>query len=95
MAVRARLPPRRFAPGALKRVQQYVEDHLAERVSTERLAAIAGLSVFHFVQAVAKHDAAQLSRMCNALPVPRAIQFRRKKWVASPRSIWFLAASET
>jgi transcriptional regulator of acetoin/glycerol metabolism len=38
-------------PGALKRVQQYVEDHLAERVSTERLAAIAGLSVFHFARA--------------------------------------------
>jgi len=37
-------------PGALKRVQQYVEDHLAERVSSERLAAIAGLSVFHFVR---------------------------------------------
>ena len=51
MAVRARLPPRRFAPGALKRVQQYVEDHLAERVSIERLAATAGLSVFHFARA--------------------------------------------
>jgi transcriptional regulator of acetoin/glycerol metabolism len=38
-------------PGALKRVLQYVEDHLAERVSTERLAAIAGLSVFHFARA--------------------------------------------
>jgi len=37
-------------PGPLKRVQQYVEDHLAERVSTERLAAIAGLSVFHFAR---------------------------------------------
>src|SRR5262249_1479659 len=39
-------------PGALKRVQQYVEDHLAERVSTERLAALAGLSVFHFAPAL-------------------------------------------
>jgi transcriptional regulator of acetoin/glycerol metabolism len=38
-------------PGALKRVQQYVEDHLAERMSIEQLAAIAGLSVFHFARA--------------------------------------------
>jgi transcriptional regulator of acetoin/glycerol metabolism len=38
-------------PGALKRVQQFVEDHLAERVSIERLAATAGLSVFHFARA--------------------------------------------
>jgi transcriptional regulator of acetoin/glycerol metabolism len=38
-------------PGALKRVQQYVEDHLAERVSIEQLAAIAELSVFHFARA--------------------------------------------
>jgi transcriptional regulator of acetoin/glycerol metabolism len=38
-------------PGALKRVQQYVEDHLADRVSIERLAAVAGLSVFHFARA--------------------------------------------
>ena len=38
-------------PGALKRVQQYVEEHLAERVSIERLATIAGLSVFHFARA--------------------------------------------
>jgi AraC-like DNA-binding protein len=46
LAFRGGLPP-----GALKRVQQYVEDHLAERVSIERLAAIAGLSVFHFARA--------------------------------------------
>jgi transcriptional regulator GlxA family with amidase domain len=38
-------------PGALKRVQLYVEDHLAERVSIERLATIAELSVFHFARA--------------------------------------------
>src|SRR6516164_8931337 len=38
-------------PGVLKRVQQYVEDHLAERVGIERLAAIAGLSAFHFARA--------------------------------------------
>jgi len=50
-------------PGVLKRVQQYVEDHLAERVSIEQLAAIAALSVFHFARAFKQsqgHDAEQL-----------------------------------
>jgi transcriptional regulator of acetoin/glycerol metabolism len=38
-------------PAALKRVQTYVKEHLAERVSIEQLAAVAGLSVFHFARA--------------------------------------------
>jgi transcriptional regulator GlxA family with amidase domain len=40
-----------LAPVALKRVLAYVEGHLAERVSIEQLAAVAGLSVFHFARA--------------------------------------------
>jgi transcriptional regulator of acetoin/glycerol metabolism len=38
-------------PAALKRVRSYIQDHLAERVSIEQLAAVAGLSVFHFARA--------------------------------------------
>jgi AraC-like DNA-binding protein len=38
-------------PGALKRVRAYIEGHLAERLSVERLASIAGLSVYHFARA--------------------------------------------
>jgi transcriptional regulator of acetoin/glycerol metabolism len=38
-------------PAALKRVRTYIEGHLAERVSIEQLAAVAGLSVFHFARA--------------------------------------------
>jgi transcriptional regulator of acetoin/glycerol metabolism len=41
-------------PGALKRVREYVDSHLAERLSVERLAAIAGLSVYHFARAFKK-----------------------------------------
>jgi transcriptional regulator of acetoin/glycerol metabolism len=41
-------------PGTLKRVREYVEGHLAERLSVERLAAIAGLSVYHFARAFKK-----------------------------------------
>jgi AraC-like DNA-binding protein len=37
-------------PVALKRVQTYIESHLAERVSIEQLAAVAGSSVFHFAR---------------------------------------------
>jgi transcriptional regulator of acetoin/glycerol metabolism len=38
-------------PVALKRVQSYIQSHLAERVSIEQLAAVAGLSAFHFARA--------------------------------------------
>jgi transcriptional regulator of acetoin/glycerol metabolism len=38
-------------PVALRRVQEYIESHLAERLSVERLAAVAGLSTFHFARA--------------------------------------------
>ena len=38
-------------PGALKRVREYIEAHLEDRPSLEKLAATAGLSVFHFARA--------------------------------------------
>ena len=38
-------------PAALKRVRTYIESHLSERMSIEQLAAVAGLSVFHFARA--------------------------------------------
>jgi transcriptional regulator of acetoin/glycerol metabolism len=41
-------------PGALKRVREYIEGHLADRISVERLAAIAGLSVYHFARTFKK-----------------------------------------
>jgi AraC-like DNA-binding protein len=37
-------------PGALRRVREYVESHLSERIDLAALAAIAGLSVFHFAR---------------------------------------------
>jgi transcriptional regulator of acetoin/glycerol metabolism len=38
-------------PGALKRVREHVEHHLADRPSIEQLATVAGLSAFHFARA--------------------------------------------
>ena len=37
-------------PAALRRVREYVESHLSERIDLAALAAIAGLSVFHFAR---------------------------------------------
>jgi AraC family transcriptional regulator len=44
--IRGGLPPR-----ALRRVHDYVDAHLGEKVSNAMLAAIAGVSMFHFVRA--------------------------------------------
>jgi AraC-like DNA-binding protein len=38
-------------PGAARRVREYVETHLSESIDLAALAAIAGLSVFHFARA--------------------------------------------
>lgn len=40
-----------LAPGALRRVQQFVEEHLAESIDLAGLAKIAGLSTCHFARA--------------------------------------------
>ena len=43
--VRGGLPP-----GAIRRVNDYVETHLSESVDLAELAGVAGLSVFHFAR---------------------------------------------
>jgi transcriptional regulator GlxA family with amidase domain len=40
-----------LAPGALRRVREYIEEHLAESIGTDALARIAGLSLGHFNRA--------------------------------------------
>lgn len=40
-----------LAPRTLGRVREYIETHLDERISIESLAAVAGLSLFHFARA--------------------------------------------
>jgi len=44
--IRGGLPPR-----ALRRVREYIEDHLEETISIEALAGIVGLSMYHFARA--------------------------------------------
>ena len=43
--IRGGLPPR-----TMRRVLEYIETHLAENISIESLAAVAGLSMFHFAR---------------------------------------------
>jgi AraC-like DNA-binding protein len=38
-------------PGAMRRVSEYVESHLSETIDLAKLAATAGLSVYHFARA--------------------------------------------
>jgi transcriptional regulator of acetoin/glycerol metabolism len=45
-----------LSPGAMRRVREYVEIHLAESVDLAALAGIAGLSLYHFARAF-KHSA--------------------------------------
>lgn len=46
-------PPSRFAltPATVRRVRDYVLDHLADPITLDQLAAVAGYSRFHFVRA--------------------------------------------
>src|SRR5262252_578608 len=44
--IRGGLPPR-----ALRRVREYIEDHLEETISIKALARIVGLSMYHFARA--------------------------------------------
>ena len=44
--IRGGLPPR-----ALRRVREFIETHLEENISIQTLAAIAGLSKYHFARA--------------------------------------------
>jgi len=44
--IRGGLPPR-----ALRRVREFIEVNLAENISIQELAAIAGLSMYHFARA--------------------------------------------
>ena len=40
-----------LAPRALRRVREFIETHLEENLSIEALAAIVGLSMYHFARA--------------------------------------------
>jgi len=44
--IRGGLPPH-----ALRRVREFIETHLAENISIEAMATIAGLSMYHFARA--------------------------------------------
>lgn len=61
-----------LAPARLARVLRYIEEHLAEPISTSDLAAIAGLSTAHFARAFARetgdppHRFVTKRRVCRA-----------------------------
>jgi transcriptional regulator GlxA family with amidase domain len=53
-SLRQQAPPAQarggLPPGAMRRVREYVDAHLGESMDLAELAAIAGLSVFHFAR---------------------------------------------
>ncbi len=49
--MRDRVPAAGLTPFALKRVREYVASHLAGTIRLQQLAALAGLSPFHFSRA--------------------------------------------
>ena len=51
--IRGGLPPR-----VLQRVREFIEAHLAENVSVQTLATIAGLSMYHFARAFKQSEGA-------------------------------------
>ena len=64
---RGGLPPR-----ALRRVRDYVMAHLAESISVEALAAIVGLSRFHFARAFKQSEGVTPHRFLLQCRVRRA-----------------------
>ena len=67
MLARGGLPPR-----ALRRVREYVMAHLAENISVEALAAIVGLSRFHFARAFKQSEGVTPHRFLLQCRVRRA-----------------------
>jgi transcriptional regulator of acetoin/glycerol metabolism len=52
MTIPEPLPPIHggLSPGTLRRVRRYIDQHLTERIQLANLAAVAGLSVYHFAR---------------------------------------------
>ena len=67
MLARGGLPPR-----ALRRVRDYVLEHLADNISVEALAAIVGLSRFHFARAFKQSEGVTPHRFLLQCRVRRA-----------------------
>jgi AraC-like DNA-binding protein len=57
-----------MAPGALRRVREFIEQHIAAKISLEELAEVAGLSAGHFSRAF---------RQSVGMPPHRYLQHRR------------------
>jgi transcriptional regulator GlxA family with amidase domain len=65
----SRVRPRgRLAPGALRRVREYIESTFARKIDLSRLAGIAGLSTFYFSRAF---------RQSMGIPPHRYVTLRR------------------
>jgi AraC family transcriptional regulator len=64
-------PPRRLDARRLRRVLDYVEDHLFDDIAVADLASVASLSVFHFTRAFAS---------AAGMPPHRYVSQRRLEW---------------
>jgi AraC-like DNA-binding protein len=73
--------------GAVRRVREYIEAHLSENIDLPTLAALAGLSVFHFARQF-KHSTGITP---HAYLVTRRIERARELLARSDRTITEIA----
>jgi AraC-like DNA-binding protein len=76
---RLRVPPRGgLAPGALRRVKEYIDGHLGEDLTLETLAALAGLSTHHFARAFKRSTGLPPHRCILQERIKRAAEMLRQ-----------------
>jgi transcriptional regulator GlxA family with amidase domain len=63
-----------LAPRALRRVREYVDTHLKEKIRIESLAAVAGLSRFHFARAFKQSEGITPQRYLTKRRVRRVME---------------------
>jgi transcriptional regulator GlxA family with amidase domain len=72
-AVRLHMPARGgLPPRALRRIREYVTAHLEENISIQALAAIVGLSMYHFARAFKQSEGVTPHRFLLQCRVRRA-----------------------
>ncbi len=72
LARAAAAPPVRQTHAALARVKQYIDEHYAESLGLDRLAAVAGLSKYHLVRAFGAAHGMPPHAYQNAVRIARA-----------------------
>ena len=67
-----------LAPGALRRVREYIDQHCSERISTDNLANVAGLSPGHFNRAFKQSTGSSPHQYVTHKRVAKATELLKK-----------------